>query len=59
MLGAADDASWRVREAVAKVIARHQLDDGFDAIAHLERDPVERVRTAAGRARRRLSESGS
>lgn len=59
VLSAIRDDSWRVREAAAKVIARHRLDDGLEVLADLEHDPVGRVRTAALRARRRLTENGS
>jgi hypothetical protein len=48
--GALADPSWRVREMVCKVIARHQLDELLDDVSELERDPVRRVRDAARRA---------
>jgi HEAT repeat protein len=57
VLAAADDESWRVREAVAKVIAHQRLGDDLSALADLDRDPVERVRQAADRARKRLTSS--
>jgi hypothetical protein len=44
------DASWRVREMLCKVIARHALGDVLDDVAQLESDPVPRVRVAASRA---------
>lgn len=59
VLRATGDESWRVREAACRVIARHRLDDGLETLTHLEHDPVERVRTAALRARRRLTQTGS
>jgi len=51
---AAADESWRVREMVAKVVARHGIDDAFTAVAGLLDDPVPRVRAAAERAVRNL-----
>jgi hypothetical protein len=48
------DTSWRVREMSAKVIARHRIGEALDAVAALQRDPVERVRSAAERAVRNL-----
>jgi hypothetical protein len=59
VLRATGDESWRVREAACRVIESHQLDEGLETLAALEHDPVERVRTAALRARRRLTETGS
>ena len=53
------DDSWRVREMVCKVIARHRLGDLLEDVAALEHDPVPRVRAAAGRAAARIIESGS
>ncbi len=50
IIGGCSDQSWRVREMAAKVIARHQVDDAFDAVAELRTDPVPRVRAAAARA---------
>ncbi|MGI8794112.1 MAG: HEAT repeat domain-containing protein [Acidimicrobiales bacterium] len=44
------DESWRVREMVCKVIARHRLGDLIGLVAELESDPVKRVRSAAFRA---------
>ena len=44
------DESWRVREMAAKVIARHGVGDGLEAVVRLQADPVARVRTAATRA---------
>ena len=44
------DDSWRVREMAAKVIARHAVGDGLDAVVRLQEDPVARVRVAATRA---------
>lgn len=59
LVGAAGDEAWRVREMAAKVIARHQVGDAFDAVAALRADPVERVRAAAGRAVRALTAAGA
>jgi HEAT repeats len=47
---ASGDEAWRVREMAAKVVARHQVGDAFDAVTALRDDPVERVRAAAARA---------
>jgi HEAT repeats len=58
VLGAAADESWRVREMAAKVIARHRLDAAFAVVDDLLDDPHARVRSAAARARRRLTEAG-
>ncbi len=56
VLAATTDEHWRVREMAAKVIAKHQLDEGLEAVGHLRADPVPRVRAAAARAQRRLTE---
>ena len=50
IIGATADDAWRVREMAAKVIARHQVGDAFDAVTALRSDSVERVRAAASRA---------
>lgn len=50
------DDAWRVREMAAKVVARHQVDDALTALMALDGDPVPRVRAAAARALRRLTE---
>jgi len=50
LVRAASDPSWRVREMVAKVVARHLVDDGLEAVVSLRDDPVTRVRVAAERA---------
>lgn len=44
------DEHWRVREMVAKVVARRRLDDLAGDVAALRGDPVRRVRAAAERA---------
>lgn len=44
------DEAWRVREMAAKVIARHGVGDGLEAVVRLQGDPVARVRKAATRA---------
>jgi hypothetical protein len=58
IVGALADEHWRVREMAAKVIARHQVDDGLDAVTGLRADQVARVRSAADRAVARLTVSG-
>jgi HEAT repeat protein len=50
------DEAWRVREMAAKVVARHLVDDALPGLAVLDNDPVPRVRAAASRALRRLTE---
>ncbi|HVC21838.1 MAG TPA: HEAT repeat domain-containing protein [Candidatus Dormibacteraeota bacterium] len=54
IVGATTDDSWRVRQMAVNVIARHQLEDLFDAVVRLRNDPVPRVRAAAERALRTL-----
>jgi hypothetical protein len=56
---ATTDEAWRVREMAAKVIARHQVGEAFDAVAGLRDDPVPRVRAAAQRAVVVLTASGA
>lgn len=51
VIAATCDQAWRVREMAAKVIARHRIDDGLDAVGWLLTDPVPRVRATVGRAR--------
>ena len=53
------DESWRVREMAAKVVAKRAIGDAMSAVAHLRADPVPRVRTAAERAVRLLSQAGA
>lgn len=50
IVAAISDPAWRVREMAAKVIARHAIDPGLDAVVLLRDDPVPRVRRAAERA---------
>jgi hypothetical protein len=50
IVAATADEHWRVREMAAKVIARHAVDAGLEAVAELRADPVPRVRAAAERA---------
>ena len=50
IIHATEDDAWRVREMAAKVIARHRVGEGLDAVAGLRDDPVPRVRAAAQRA---------
>lgn len=47
---ASRDESWRVREMIAKVAARHRVAEALAAIDALRGDPVPRVRAAAERA---------
>ena len=56
---AASDEAWRVRETAAKVIAKHRIDDGLDAMIRLKGDPVPRVRVAAQRAIAVLTAAGA
>lgn len=56
---ATSDGAWRVREMAAKVIARHQVDEGLEAVARLLDDQVPRVRTAAQRAVEALTVAGA
>lgn len=56
VLAATGDEHWRVREMALKVIARHRLDDALELLPALQTDPVPRVREAAARAERRLTE---
>lgn len=44
------DEHWRVREMVAKVVAKRRLDELAGDVAPLRADPVARVRVAAERA---------
>jgi len=48
--------SWRVREMVAKVIARHHVSAAIDAVVTLLDDENARVRAAASRAFRVIAE---
>jgi len=57
LMGALDDDSWRVREMVLRVVARHRLGDALSAVADLQDDPVPRVAAAASRALVRLAKS--
>jgi HEAT repeats len=50
------DDAWRVREMAAKVVARHGVGACFDEVLGLRDDAVPRVREAALRAVRRLTE---
>jgi len=59
IVGAVTDEHWRVREMAAKVIARHRVGAGLDAVATPRADPVPRVRAAAERAVILLTAAGS
>jgi hypothetical protein len=50
IIAALGDEHWRVREMAAKVIARHKVGGGLNAVAALHDDPVPRVRAASERA---------
>ena len=50
VIRATTDDSWRVREMAARVIARHHVGDGLDAVLRLNGDSNERVRKAANKA---------
>lgn len=50
LVDATRDDEWRVREMVAKVVAKRRIDDAAGAIARLRGDAVPRVRAAAERA---------
>ncbi|TDD58175.1 hypothetical protein E1263_20305 [Kribbella antibiotica] len=54
LAAAADDPAWRVREHVARVIAKHELSDLVEYLVALVDDEVPRVRAAAERALDRL-----
>jgi HEAT repeat protein len=55
LIRASADSSWRIREMVAKVVAKRRLDDAASAMARLRADAVPRVRAAAERALGALS----
>ena len=57
IIAALEDEHWRVREMAAKVVARHGVDEAFEAVSALSGDPVPRVVEAAARAVRMLIES--
>jgi hypothetical protein len=59
ILRATSDPHWRVREMAAKVIARHLVGNGLEALAELRDDPVPRVRAAAERALIALTGTGA
>jgi hypothetical protein len=50
LAAAVTDEHWRVREMVAKVVARHRVDALAGPVATLRADGVPRVRAAAERA---------
>lgn len=55
VLDAITDPSWRVRELAARVIGRHRIDAGLDALMSLVGDPIARVRRAGVKAREQLT----
>ncbi|MGD0440765.1 MAG: HEAT repeat domain-containing protein [Acidimicrobiales bacterium] len=59
LVRATTDASWRVREMAAKVIARHSVGEALDSAVRLQHDPVARVRVAAERAVRAVTQAGA
>lgn len=59
IIEATRDQSWRVREMAAKVIGRHGVADGLQALADLQGDAVARVRTAATRSLEALVRLGA
>ena len=59
IVAAAADEHWRVREMAARVIARHRIGDGIDAVVALSDDAVPRVRAAGQRAVARLTAEGA
>jgi hypothetical protein len=56
VIAALSDESWRVREMVLMVIARHRVDDALEAVTGRVDDSVQRVRAAAAKALHRLTE---
>lgn len=54
---ATKDPVWRVREMALKVIARREIGDALAAVGECRLDSVPRVRAAAERALRRLSDT--
>lgn len=59
IVSATGDEAWRVREMAAKVIARHEVGAGMEAMLRLRNDPVPRVRAAAERAIVRITAAGA
>jgi hypothetical protein len=54
VVSALADEAWRVREAAARVAARHGVAAALAALESLSDDPVQRVRQAARRAVTRI-----
>lgn len=59
VLASCADSSWRAREMALKVCARHRLDDALEAASLCQFDDVARVRAAAQRVLRILTQEGS
>jgi hypothetical protein len=59
VVAALRDGHWRVREMALKVVARHRVDDAFEAALRLREDDVARVRSAAERVVVRLAAAGT
>lgn len=59
LVGALGDEHWRVREMAVKVVARYRLDEAQPAIVPLLTDENPRVRAAAARALRLLTDSAA
>ena len=57
VLSALTDDSWRVREMVAEVAARHRIDEAHDRLLILRDDPVARVRATASKAIQKITGS--
>lgn len=57
IIAALADPAWRVRETALKVIAAHRVDDALEQLPHMLEDEVPRVRQAAARAQRRLTQT--
>lgn len=56
VVNALSDEHWRVREAAAKVCARHRIDLALPALVALTADPRLRVRAAVERALIRVTD---
>jgi hypothetical protein len=56
IIDATTHGAWRVREMAAKVIARHHVTPAIDAVVKLLDDENARVRVAAGRAFRIITD---
>ena len=59
VIAACADSSWRAREMALKVCARRRLDEALEAASTCQDDDVARVRAAAQRVLRVLTEEGT